>query len=169
VPKLSHLSGGDWQKKKAHIKERVNELADRLIALYGQRAKQTGFAFPPDDELQKKFEDEFPYPLTPDQDRSLKEIKADMEKPEIMDRLLCGDVGFGKTEIAFRAAFKAISAGKQVAILCPTTFWPASITKSHSSVSLLLASTSPSSPVLSPNRFSGQSMKAVSEKAKSIW
>lgn len=121
VPKLSHLTGGDWAKKKAHIKERVNELADRLIALYGQRAKQTGFAFPPDDELQQKFEDEFPYPLTADQDRSLKEIKADMEKPEIMDRLLCGDVGFGKTEIAFRAAFKAISAGKQVALLCPTT------------------------------------------------
>ena len=84
VPKLSHLSGGDWQKKKAHIKERVNELADRLIALYGQRAKQTGFAFPPDDELQKKFEDEFPYQLTADQARSLNEIKADMEKPEIM-------------------------------------------------------------------------------------
>ena len=121
VPKLSHLSGGDWQKKKAHIKERVNELADRLIALYGQRAKQTGYAFPPDDELQKKFEDEFPYQLTPDQARSVEEIKRDMEKPEIMDRLLCGDVGFGKTEIAFRAAFKAISAGKQVALLCPTT------------------------------------------------
>ena len=78
VPKLSHLSGGDWQKKKAHIKERVNELADRLIALYGQRAKQTGYAFPPDDDLQKKFEDEFPYQLTADQARSLNEIKADM-------------------------------------------------------------------------------------------
>ncbi len=121
APKLSHLSGGEWQKKKEHIKERVNELADRLIALYGARAKTTGFSFPPDDELQKKFEEEFPYELTPDQARSLKEIKADMEKPEIMDRLLCGDVGFGKTEIAFRAAFKAILAGKQVALLCPTT------------------------------------------------
>jgi transcription-repair coupling factor (superfamily II helicase) len=121
APKLSHLSGGEWQKKKAHIKDRVNELADRLIALYGERAKTKGFAFPPDDEFQKKFEDEFPYRLTPDQDRSLTEIKSDMEKSEIMDRLLCGDVGFGKTEIAFRAAFKAILAGKQVAILCPTT------------------------------------------------
>jgi transcription-repair coupling factor (superfamily II helicase) len=121
APKLSHLSGGEWQKKKEHIKERVNELADRLIALYGARAKTSGFSFPPDDEFQKEFEDEFPYELTPDQTRSLKEIKADMEKPEIMDRLLCGDVGFGKTEIAFRAAFKAILAGKQVAILCPTT------------------------------------------------
>lgn len=121
APKLSHLSGGDWQKKKAHIKERVNELADRLLALYGERAKLPGFAFPADDELQAKFENEFAYPLTPDQSRSLSEIKNDMEKPEIMDRLLCGDVGFGKTEIAFRAAFKAILAGKQVAILCPTT------------------------------------------------
>jgi transcription-repair coupling factor (superfamily II helicase) len=121
APRLSHLSGGEWQKKKAHIKERVNELADRLIALYGTRAKIAGYAFPEDDDLQRKFEDEFPYPLTPDQQRSLDEIKADMEKPEIMDRLLCGDVGFGKTEIAFRSAFKAILRGKQVAILCPTT------------------------------------------------
>lgn len=121
APKLSRLSSGEWEKKKAHIKERVNELADRLLALYSTRAKTTGFAFPPDDELQAKFENEFPYELTPDQASSLAQIKADMEKPEIMDRLLCGDVGFGKTEIAFRAAFKAIDAGKQVAILCPTT------------------------------------------------
>jgi transcription-repair coupling factor (superfamily II helicase) len=121
APRLSHLSGGEWKKKKEHIKERVNELADRLIALYGARTQIKGFAFPPDDELQKKFEDEFPYELTPDQKKSLDEIKADMEKDTIMDRLLCGDVGFGKTEIAFRSAFKAISAGKQVALLCPTT------------------------------------------------
>lgn len=121
APKLSHLSGEEWQKKKAHIKERVNELASRLLDLYGQRTKLPGFAFPKDDELQDKFENEFPYPLTPDQAKSLEEIKEDMEKPEIMDRLLCGDVGFGKTEIAFRAAFKAILGGKQVAILCPTT------------------------------------------------
>lgn len=121
IPKLTHLSGGEWQKKKEHIRQRVNELADRLLALYGTRAKTKGFAFPPDDELQAKFEAEFPYALTPDQARSLAEIKADMEKPEIMDRLLCGDVGFGKTEIAFRAAFKCILAGKQAALLCPTT------------------------------------------------
>jgi transcription-repair coupling factor (superfamily II helicase) len=120
-PKLSHLSTGEWEKRKAHIKERVNDFADRLLALYGTRAKIAGYAFPPDDELQAKFEAEFPYPLTVDQARSLNEIKADMEKPEIMDRLLCGDVGFGKTEVAFRACFKAILAGKQAAILCPTT------------------------------------------------
>lgn len=121
APRLSHLSGGEWEKRKKDIKKRVNDLADRLLTLYGNRAKSLGFAFPPDDEFQKKFESEFPYALTPDQQSSLDAIKADMERPEIMDRLLCGDVGFGKTEIAFRAAFKAISSGKQVAILCPTT------------------------------------------------
>ncbi len=121
APKLSRLSTHDWEKRKAKIKDRVNELADRLVSLYGDRAKSAGFAFPPDDELQKPFEDEFPYTLTPDQQKALDDIKADMEKPLIMDRLLCGDVGFGKTEVAFRAAFKAISAGKQVALLCPTT------------------------------------------------
>lgn len=131
-PKLSHLFSGEWEKKKARIKERVNELADRLIALYGNRAKTKGYAFPKDDELQTRFESEFPYPLTRDQKRSLDEIKADMEKPEIMDRLLCGDVGFGKTEIAFRAAFKAIDAGKQVALLCPTTL----LARQHYAVAL---------------------------------
>jgi transcription-repair coupling factor (superfamily II helicase) len=163
APKLSHLTGGDWAKKKAHIKERVNELADRLIALYGQRAKQTGFAFPPDDELQQKFENEFPYPLTADQDRSLKEIKSDMEKPEIMDRLLCGDVGFGKTEIAFRAAFKAISAGKQVALLCPTTL----LARQHYEVALeRFSSFGVHIAIFSrliPEALQRQSMKAVAE------
>ncbi|MCQ2911928.1 MAG: transcription-repair coupling factor [Bacilli bacterium] len=121
APRLSHLYSGEWEKKKAHIKERVNDLADRLLTLYGTRAKKEGFAYPPDDVFQKDFEMQFPYTLTADQEKSVREIKEDMEKPEIMDRLLCGDVGFGKTEIAFRAIFKAISAHKQVALLCPTT------------------------------------------------
>ncbi len=121
APKLSHLNSPEWEKRKAKIKSRVNELAERLLALYGDRLKTPGFAFPKDDELQRQFENGFAYTLTPDQLRSINEIKEDMEKPECMDRLLCGDVGFGKTEIAFRAAFKAINAGKQVAILCPTT------------------------------------------------
>ncbi len=121
APKLSNLSGKDWKKKKKHIEERVNELADRLISLYGTRAKIAGYAFPPDDELQTKFEGEFPHELTFDQQKALNEIKADMEKGEVMDRLLCGDVGFGKTEVAFRACFKAIDGHKQVALLCPTT------------------------------------------------
>ena len=120
-PKLSSLTGNDWKKRKERIEEKVNDLADRLISLYGTRAKIDGFAYPMDDELQKRFEDEFPYELTLDQQKAVDEIKEDMEKPEVMDRLLCGDVGFGKTEVAFRAAFKAINAHKQVAILCPTT------------------------------------------------
>ena len=121
APKLSHLSGKEWEKRKNSIKKRVNELADRLMNLYRERAHLQGFSFPEDEELQAQFESEFPYALTPDQQKAVDEIKKDMESPEIMDRLLCGDVGFGKTEVAFRAAFKAIAAGKQVALLCPTT------------------------------------------------
>lgn len=121
TPKLNHLGGNEWEKTKARIKNRVNELAERLVALYKERIRVPGYAFKKDDELQKVFEDEFPFELTADQNEALAEIKADMEKPESMDRLLCGDVGFGKTEVAFRAAFKAIANGKQVAILCPTT------------------------------------------------
>ncbi|MBE6127402.1 MAG: transcription-repair coupling factor [Erysipelotrichaceae bacterium] len=121
APKLSHLSGKEWEKRKECIKKRVNELADRLLNLYRERAHLRGFSFPPDDELQASFESEFAHALTPDQQKAVEEIKKDMESEDIMDRLLCGDVGFGKTEVAFRAAFKAICAGKQVAILCPTT------------------------------------------------
>ena len=121
VPKLSHLSSKEWEKKKKRIKERINELADRLLTLYGERAKQRGFAFSKDDDLQRQFESEFPHQLTDDQQKAVDAIKDDMESPVIMDRLICGDVGFGKTEVAFRAAFKAIDSGKQVALLCPTT------------------------------------------------
>lgn len=121
APKLSRLSGKEWEKRKASIKKRVNELADRLLNLYRDRTHLQGFSFPHDEELQAQFESEFAHPLTVDQQKAVDEIKQDMEKPEIMDRLLCGDVGFGKTEVAFRAAFKAIAAGKQVAMLCPTT------------------------------------------------
>ena len=121
VPKLSNPNGKEWEKTKSKIKERVNELADRLFKLYSERASTPGFAFQEDDELQESFEANFPYELTDDQIKAVKEIKEDMQKPVIMDRLLCGDVGFGKTEVAFRAVFKAISSGKQVAILCPTT------------------------------------------------
>ena len=120
-PKLSNLNTDDWQKTKTKIKNRINELADRLYALYSERAKGKGFAFAKDDELQEAFESEFPYELTKDQQLAVSDIKKDMESEDVMDRLLCGDVGFGKTEVAFRAAFKAISSGKQVAILCPTT------------------------------------------------
>lgn len=120
-PKLSILNGKSWDKTKAKIKERVNLLADRLFKLYSERAFNKGYAFAKDDSFQTQFENEFPYELTKDQSQALKEIKDDMEKPISMDRLLCGDVGFGKTEVAFRAIFKAIDNGKQAALLCPTT------------------------------------------------
>lgn len=102
-------------------KNQVNFLADRLLALYAEREITPGISFKEDDEFQKEFEDAFPYQMTRDQQKALEEIKLDMEKPTPMDRLLCGDVGFGKTEVAFRAAFKAILSNKQVALLCPTT------------------------------------------------
>ena len=120
-PKLSNPNGSAWEKTKKKIKERINDLADRLFKLYSERSSIEGFAFPKDDELQQQFEAEFPFELTPDQKEAIKEIKEDMEKPIAMDRLLCGDVGFGKTEVAFEAVFKALLGGKQCAILCPTT------------------------------------------------
>ena len=121
TPRLSHLHTKDWENTKKKVKARINDLAERLMQLYVERSKIKGFEFQKDDEFQKEFEDEFEYELTKDQQRALDEIKKDMESPYPMDRLLCGDVGFGKTEVAFRAAFKAILSGKQVAILCPTT------------------------------------------------
>ncbi len=121
TPRLSHLHSKDWENTKKKVKERINELATRLMNLYKERSQIKGFAFQEDDEFQQEFENSFPYELTKDQTKALVEIKSDMEKPYPMDRLLCGDVGFGKTEVAFRAAFKAILSGKQVALLCPTT------------------------------------------------
>ena len=120
-PRLSRLHTNDWEKQKEKIKKRINDLADRLLNLYIERSKIDGFSFAKDDEFQKAFEDSCDFELTKDQLKSLKEIKADMEATSPMDRLLCGDVGFGKTEVAFRAMFKAINSGKQVALLCPTT------------------------------------------------
>lgn len=121
IPRLSRIGGKDWANVKEKIAQQANFLADRLIKLYAERESTPGFAFKEDDELQKEFEQAFPYQLTPDQEKAVQEIKSDMEKNCPMDRLLCGDVGFGKTEVAFRAAFKAILSGKQVALLCPTT------------------------------------------------
>ena len=121
APRLSHLHSKDWENTKKKVKARINDLAERLMNLYVERSKIKGFKFQEDDEFQRQFENEFEYELTKDQQKALEEIKKDMESPSPMDRLLCGDVGFGKTEVAFRAAFKAILSGKQVAILCPTT------------------------------------------------
>ncbi|MDY3032049.1 MAG: transcription-repair coupling factor [Clostridia bacterium] len=119
--KLNRLGGNEWNKTKAKVKASTDELAKKLIKLYAQRENLKGYAFSPDTPWQKDFEDTFPYQETEDQLRSIEEVKADMEKTKPMDRLLCGDVGFGKTEIALRAAFKAINDSKQVAYLCPTT------------------------------------------------
>lgn len=119
--KLSKLSSGEWQKTRSNVKRAVKDMAHELIALYAKREKSVGFAFYPDDEIQHDFEERFPYVETDDQLTSIAEIKADMERPRPMERLLCGDVGFGKTEVAFRAAMKCVLAGKQCAILAPTT------------------------------------------------
>lgn len=120
-PRLSKLGSNEWLKTKTKIKQRIGEISDRLMSLYLKRSEKVGFACAPDEEWQRQFENSFPYELTRDQKRAVQEIKEDMEKPYPMDRLLCGDVGFGKTEVAFIAAFKAILNGKQVALLCPTT------------------------------------------------
>ncbi len=121
LPRLSRLGGGDWARLKQRVKKRVRELARDLLALYARRMATPGYAFSPDTVWQQEFEAAFPYEETPDQKRAIAEVKADMEKPRPMDRLVCGDVGFGKTEVAIRAAFKAVQEGKQVAVLVPTT------------------------------------------------
>ncbi len=119
--KLSRLGSGQWEKTKAKVKTQSREIAKELIALYAKRLNAPGIPFDPDTDWQLLFEEKFPYEETPDQIRCIEEIKQDMEQPYPMDRLLCGDVGFGKTEVALRAAFKAVDNGFQVALLCPTT------------------------------------------------
>ncbi|GKU26140.1 transcription-repair coupling factor [Clostridium folliculivorans] len=120
-PKISKLGSSDWQKAKAKVKKSINEIAQDLVKLYATRNTLKGHKFSNDTQWQDQFEQEFPYEETPDQLTALEEIKTDMESGKIMDRLLCGDVGYGKTEVALRAAFKAVMDGKQVALLVPTT------------------------------------------------
>jgi transcription-repair coupling factor (superfamily II helicase) len=120
-PELSRLGGTGWQRKKERVEEAVIDLASDMVELQALRAAQPGLAFPPDTEWQAEFEAAFPYQETPDQLTTLAEIKRDMEQARPMDRLICGDVGYGKTELAVRAAFKAVDNGKQVAVLVPTT------------------------------------------------
>ncbi|MCQ2969115.1 MAG: transcription-repair coupling factor, partial [Clostridium sp.] len=121
LPKINKLGGAEWQKAKAKARKSINEIAQDLVKLYAARATLKGHSFSKDTEWQRQFEEEFPYEETPDQLASLEEIKGDMESDKPMDRLLCGDVGYGKTEVAIRAAFKAVMDGKQVAFLVPTT------------------------------------------------
>ena len=120
-PKINKLGSKDWEKAKNKVKNNLREVAKELIELYAKREKAIGFAFSKDTPWQKEFEDKFPYQETDDQLRCIEEIKKDMEISKPMDRLLCGDVGYGKTEVAQRAAFKAVMDGKQVAYLAPTT------------------------------------------------
>ncbi|MGH8836048.1 MAG: transcription-repair coupling factor [Actinomycetes bacterium] len=120
-PSLHRLGGADWQKAKGRARKAVREIAAELIRLYAARTSAPGHAFEPDTPWQRELEDAFPYVETPDQAAAINEVKADMEEPYPMDRLICGDVGYGKTEIAVRAAFKAVQDGKQVAVLVPTT------------------------------------------------
>ncbi len=120
-PRLSKMGGSDWSRVQKRAQAAITILAEELLRLYAQRKIVQGHAFAPDCEWQKEFEEKFPYEETPDQLKAIAEIKADMEKPVPMDRLLCGDVGYGKTEVAIRAAFKAVMDSKQVALLVPTT------------------------------------------------
>ncbi len=120
-PTLDRMGGADWAKRKGRARKAVKEIAAELIRLYSARTAAPGYAFGPDTPWQRELEDAFPYVETRDQLRTIDEVKADMQLPVPMDRLICGDVGYGKTEIAVRAAFKAVQDGKQVAILCPTT------------------------------------------------
>ena len=120
-PTLSKMGGSDWAKAKAKVRTEVSEIAQELVVLYQRRVTAEGHAFAPDTPFQTELEDSFPYEETPDQLTAILEVKADMERPYPMDRLVVGDVGFGKTEIAVRAAFKAIQDNKQVAVLVPTT------------------------------------------------
>src|SRR3989344_5904680 len=120
-PELNKLGGVEWKRTTGKIREEAKKAAKELLDLYAKRAKAKGFAYPPDTDEQKRFEAAFPYPETPGQLKAIQDIKHDMEDPHPMDRLLCGDVGFGKTEVALRAAFKAVQAGKQVAFVSPIT------------------------------------------------
>ena len=121
APKINKLGGTEWAKTKNRVRQKITDVADKLLALYAERESRKGFAFSKDCDLSYEFEEDFPYELTKDQVQAISQIKTDMESVVPMDRLLCGDVGFGKTEVAFVAAFKAILDSKQVLFLCPTT------------------------------------------------
>ena len=120
-PPVDRLGGTSWEKAKTRVKKAMRDMAEELLKLYAARKAVPGYAFSPDSHWQQEFEGAFPYDLTPDQVTAIADIKADMESATPMDRLLCGDVGYGKTEVAMRAAFKAVMDGKQVAVLAPTT------------------------------------------------
>ena len=121
IPKINSLNSTEWEKTKLKVRKKIESIASELLELYAKREASTGYKYISDTEEQIKFESEFPYEETLDQIKVIDEIKKDMESAKPMDRILCGDVGYGKTEVAFRAMFKAVLSGKQVALLCPTT------------------------------------------------
>ena len=121
IPKINKLDSIEWEKTKTRVRKKINDIADKLLKIYAERESRKGFAFSKDNEMSVEFANAFPYELTKDQQRAIEQIKIDMESSTPMDRLLCGDVGFGKTEVAFVSAFKAILDSKQVLFLCPTT------------------------------------------------
>src|SRR5215211_6478956 len=121
TPTLNRMGGSDWEKTRARVRSAVREIAQELVVLYRRRLATPGHAFGPDTPWQREIEEAFPYEETPDQAQAIEDVKADMERPVPMERLVCGDVGYGKTEVAIRAAFKAVQDGKQVAVLVPTT------------------------------------------------
>ncbi len=121
TPRISRMGGKDWSEQRNRVRKAVAAVAEQVVDLHRRRARTKGFAFPADTPWQREMEEAFPYEETPDQLTAIAEVKADMESDKVMDRLVFGDVGFGKTEVAIRAAFKAVQAGKQVAVLCPTT------------------------------------------------
>lgn len=121
VPKVNKLGGTEWQRTKNKVKASVEKLAEGLLEIYARRQTEEGYAFSPDDQWQREFEEAFPYVETEDQLKAIEDVKRDMMSHTVMDRLICGDVGYGKTEVAIRAAFKAVNDGKQVAVLVPTT------------------------------------------------
>ncbi len=120
-PKLSRMGGKDWENTKTRVKKEVEQVAYDLFSLYAKRKMQKGIEFLPDTTWQVEMEEAFEYTETPDQMKAINDIKADMESSQPMDRLICGDVGFGKTEVAMRGIFKAVTSGKQVAVVVPTT------------------------------------------------
>jgi len=121
APTLDRLGTGTWEARKSRVRKSVNDMAEQLLALYAERKMTPSFVFPPDSNWQREFEDAFEFQETPDQQKAIDDVKRDMESNVPMDRLLCGDVGYGKTEVAMRAAFKAVANGKQAAVLAPTT------------------------------------------------
>ncbi len=162
-PKLSRMGSGEWSKAKERVRRSVRDMADELVRLYAIRESRPGFAFPADTPWQADFEAAFPYEETRDQLTAIAEIKRDMEKSRPMDRLLCGDVGYGKTEVALRAAFKAIMAGKQVAVLVPTTL----LAEQHyATAKTRMAGYPVSVEVISRFRSQGQQKEILSRLAK---